>query len=77
MTLYIRATLEIFRIRELRRRRQKRKRREVGNYLFIHISPELKQVLQRLILDKLSMAIGRADHFTIQNRYHKPQQRKG
>ncbi|KHT53554.1 hypothetical protein RJ44_18430 [Alteromonas macleodii] len=53
------------------------KRREVGIYLFIHISPELKQVLQRSSLYNLSMAIGRADHFTIQNRYHKPQQRKG
>jgi len=37
MTLCIRATLEIFWTRKLRRRRQKRKRREVGNYLFIHI----------------------------------------
>jgi len=77
MTLCIRATLEIFWTRKLRQRRQKRKRREVGNYLFIHTSPELKQVLQRWSLDNLSMAIGRADHFTIQNRYHKPQQRKG
>ena len=77
MTLCIRATLELFRIRKLRRRRQKRKRREVGNYLFIYISPELKQLLQRSSLANLSMAIGRADHFTIQNRYHKPQQRKG
>ncbi len=77
MTLCIRATLVIFRIRELRQRRQKRIRREVGNYLFVYISPELKQALQRLSLANLSMAIGRADHFTIQNRYHKPQQRKG
>ena len=77
MTLCIRATLVIFRIRELRQRRQKRIRREVGNYLFVYISPELKQALQRLSLANLSMAIGRAYHFTIQNRYHKPQQRKG
>lgn len=77
MTLCIRATLVIFRTRKLRRRRQKTKKKGSGNYLFIHISPELKQVLQRLSLANLSMAVGRADHFTIQNRYHKPQQRKG
>ena len=77
MTLCIRATLDLFLIGKLRQRRQKRKRREVVNHLFVHLSPELKQVLQRLSMANLSMAIGRADHFTIQNRYHKPQQRKG